>query len=773
MLNYGNLSDVEFEYLCQDIMEKKLGIKLRRFAAGPDGGVDIADNTAAPQILVQVKQYINSPPAQLLTSLKKEVPKVKNINPKQYYVCCAKCLSPMAIAEIYEMFSDYMDSDTNIITLNEIEDFLTAPENRRVLEKHYKLWIESTGILQSVFDGDIYVDSDVLIKSAIDDLRLFVRTSAFDEAKKRLESKKKRILFIVGDPGVGKSITSNMLALYFLAKGYRLRATSNTSDFYSLKRSLSRDPNVKEIILVDDCFGQAYFDLRDHQNSDLLSLIRYVYTAKNKLMILNSRVTIFQEAKERKRDLVKAIDNKEYGVYVLDMSRINDYEKARILYNHLYASDIDERRFAEIRKERRYRRIISHPNYNPRIIEYVCTPKHYASVPAEEFYSFIENNLNNPREVWKDEYENRLQIADRILLLTVFSLSDYNSDEGIVKQCFDHWIERVTGIDLTVNQFEASLRRLLDSFLRIVDQNGHRMIGVASPAINDYIKWRIKSNTTERDLIIHNACSIQQYEKMLQPEEFVQFADQVLLSGKTERCLFMNDYQRTAFIAWRIGENEIKDPQYIADIQRYIMDPGSLIVGRSMYIGRDKIMKKLMVSTLIDYYHMESLVDQMDLEEIFSCGDLKEKITLVSLYSPLFEDPYRERFVERAADAVISAIEDQYESIDASDYNPDVECAVRAAICDEEEMAVDEQYAVQLIEADVEHSARDMLEKEIKKLPQDVRMARDYINEVDIDINGADDLVTQYLEEQNTVDDYELEAIPHELDEIDLLFERR
>ena len=79
MLNYSNLSDVEFEYLCQDIMEKKLGIKLRRFAAGPDGGVDIADNATAPKLLIQVKQYINSTPAQLLSSLKNEVSKVQKI----------------------------------------------------------------------------------------------------------------------------------------------------------------------------------------------------------------------------------------------------------------------------------------------------------------------------------------------------------------------------------------------------------------------------------------------------------------------------------------------------------------------------------------------------------------------------------------------------------------------------------------------------------------------------------------------------------------------
>ena len=40
MLNYANLNDSEFEALCRDIMERKLGVPLRRFGPGKDGGVD-------------------------------------------------------------------------------------------------------------------------------------------------------------------------------------------------------------------------------------------------------------------------------------------------------------------------------------------------------------------------------------------------------------------------------------------------------------------------------------------------------------------------------------------------------------------------------------------------------------------------------------------------------------------------------------------------------------------------------------------------------------
>ncbi len=147
MLNYANLNDVEFEYLCQDIMQKKLNVELRRFARGKDGGIDLADDVHTKNIIVQVKHYMASSVSQLISTLKDEVEKVAKISPKEYYICCSKELSPQKVNEIYQLFSSYMSSTSNIITLNEIDDFLNDPVNIEILKKHYKLWIESTGIL--------------------------------------------------------------------------------------------------------------------------------------------------------------------------------------------------------------------------------------------------------------------------------------------------------------------------------------------------------------------------------------------------------------------------------------------------------------------------------------------------------------------------------------------------------------------------------------------------------------------------------------------------
>ena len=73
MLNYANLNDTEFEALCKDVMERKLGVSLRRFAPGKDGGVDLTDDVDEKNVVIQVKHYRNSTTTQLVSSLKKEL----------------------------------------------------------------------------------------------------------------------------------------------------------------------------------------------------------------------------------------------------------------------------------------------------------------------------------------------------------------------------------------------------------------------------------------------------------------------------------------------------------------------------------------------------------------------------------------------------------------------------------------------------------------------------------------------------------------------------
>ncbi|MDT3699323.1 MAG: restriction endonuclease [Thermincola sp.] len=290
MFNYANLNDVEFEALCKDVMEKKLSTSLRLFAKGRDGGIDLTDNICTHNIIIQAKHYIGSKFSNLRATLKKEIENVSKWNPNQYYVCCGMQLTDANIKEIYDMFSDFMDTDKNIITLKEIDEFLQKPENSDVVRKHYKLWLYASNILNEIFNQDIFIDCETLLSDIDEDSKYFIQTDIYDQSIEHLD--KHGLLMITGGPGVGKTITSKMLVLYYATQGYRVRYTTN-GDITDIKKSLSSDKECKEIVLLDDCLGQHYFNMKHTQENELLSLIKYVKLSKNKKLILNSRITIF------------------------------------------------------------------------------------------------------------------------------------------------------------------------------------------------------------------------------------------------------------------------------------------------------------------------------------------------------------------------------------------------------------------------------------------------------------------------------------------------
>ncbi len=773
MLNYRNLNDIEFEYLCQDIMQQKLGVELHRFAAGKDGGIDLADDVDTKNIIIQVKHYMRSTVAQLIASLRRELAKVQTLNPHQYYICCSTELTPQKVQEIYSIFSEYMDSPSNIITLNEIDDFLNKDDNIEILKKHYKLWIESTGILQNIANNDLFVDCEALLSNIHKDEKLFVQTSAYYKSLNCLENNK--TLFITGNPGVGKTITSKMLVLYYAANGYKVRYTTNTSDLQVLKKSLAQNAKTKEIILIDDCFGQAYFQMKDSQNNELLSLIKYVNMSTNKRLVLNSRVTIFQEAKERNMELVKSFENDEYRVFIIDMTAMSDIEKAKIFYNHLSFNKIKNEYFEEIKKDRRYRKIINHPNYNPRLVEFICNPKRYAKIGPEQYYPFIVQHLENPKEIWKDEYERKLQKTDRLLLSTIYSFSDSATDLEIIKECFEKRLSLETDVDITINQFEASLNRLLDGFVVIIDNGKSKKLSMANPSINDYLDGHFKENSMEKQALIRNATHIEQVRRLMINNEFEKWGKTSTEKHTIDTYVFRDNKHKDATIVYFICKNTILDSYYAKTIFSFLSNPSDIYHNGRVETHAEEIVKILFnnKSVYTFYKVLEFLNSGDNLTDLLSFFDLDSLPKLLLDISELFQEPYRDGFVATSINAVKIAIEDYCDDVDADDYDPDVSGAVGMATSFEEYgPEVDEYYAAQQIEVEVSDAVESEIYDKIKCLPEDIIIPNSYISDLSISVHGADHLVSSYLEDVDIEYEYHEPQATNNDFEIDLIFQR-
>lgn len=594
MLEYQNLSPLEFEYLCQDVMQERLQVPLRRFPAGKDGGIDLVDSLSSCGVLVQVKHYLKSPFSTLRQALRKELPKVRALNPGQYFICCAQTLSPAQVKEIYQLFSDYMASERNIVTLLEIDDFLCDEKNAALLRKHFKLWLSATHILSELYNQHIFVDAEALLYDVREELPYYVQTESYWKSKAILEAE--RLLMILGNPGVGKTTVSKMLVLYFASIGYRVRYTTN-GDLSDIKRSLSADPELREIVLLDDCLGQCYFRLRDTQESELSALIKYIKFHPSKMLLLNSRVTIFNEAREQAPAFSQLFDRGAISIRRIDAEDIPLREKALILYALMRKFQVPDSYYQSIRSDKKYRQIIQHPNYNPRIIEYAAWRYQDAGAP-EAFFSFLMDKIQSPKNVWKDEFERRLDPVDRYFMYTLHSLAvprPYVSMDAM-RQAYQKVLEAIHA-DISLNHFENVLSRLSRSLVRIVSReqrvvysrepyhwtfvpDDSQELAVLNPSVSDYLEDVFREPALRR-FFKANACYLEQLIHMCNSREEIDAEVKRLSdSGQLDRIRTIQPELTCPLILYSTVRFRITDPQ----LDPYIL-PGLLNFPTHYYIS--------------------------------------------------------------------------------------------------------------------------------------------------------------------------------------------
>lgn len=618
MFNYSNLDDIELEELCKDVMERMLNIKFRSFRAGVDGGIDLKDYDSENNIIVQVKHYINSTVPMLKSSLKKEVEKVDKLNPNEYYVCCTKELGPNDIKDIYNLFKKYMDSEKNIITLKEIDDLLREERNIDIVRKHYKLWLYSSNILSEINNQNTFIDCETLLSDINNESKYYVRTQAYDIGIDILE--KFGSLILAGSPGVGKTTISKMIILYYATLGYRVRYTTN-GDIDNIKKSLSVDRELNEIILLDDCLGQYYFKIKESQQRELIDIIKYVNNNKSKKIILNSRITILNQAQKKSQEFENFVINKKVRIHVMDMDNISLVEKARILYNHLYFNNVSKEYYDSIKNNKNYNRIISHRNYNPRIIEYVTQKERYKNIEPSEYFDFILSYLDNPQEIWRIEYEERIDKIDRLFMLTLFSLTDTTISESVIEECFNKRILE-SAIDTTVNNFKDTIIRLNKSMIKIIDNNGTREISVLNPSVNDYLKSIFYENSAELERIRESIVYFDQIKRCYSKDSFDE-AIKERIDNNRFLCLKINKLSNMNIVniqtlwIYYICKYKILDEKHKQYIHNYIEN-----IDNESFKDDENIRKRLFIYNFLEepffnFYNIDQYVIKKNLLQKF------------------------------------------------------------------------------------------------------------------------------------------------------------
>ena len=205
----------EFEFLVRDLMQKKLDCFIESFTPGKDQGIDLrCASTENGKSIIQVKRYKDYD--NLVKELKKEIGKVKKLNPDRYYIATSLGLTPHNKKEIYDLFQPYIKSEEDILGKQDLNNLIGMyPE---IESKHYKLWFASTNIMEQILHKAQHTWAGFELDEIRATISLYVRNHSFDQAIKILNEN--HYVIISGAPGVGKTTLARMLVYELLSKDY-------------------------------------------------------------------------------------------------------------------------------------------------------------------------------------------------------------------------------------------------------------------------------------------------------------------------------------------------------------------------------------------------------------------------------------------------------------------------------------------------------------------------------------------------------------------------
>jgi hypothetical protein len=484
----AKLSPADFEILVRDLATQRLSRTFESFSAGRDGGIDIRSSDDGPLIVIQCKRYNDSTQAQLVAAVREERDKVRGLGPDVYILASSRRATPTNLEELERTIRGWAN-ETEVWTAHQIVQWLNSQD--AVLRRHPKLWLASRAVLDAVFHADIHNRSAEFLQTAHDELRIFASNEVVAEAGDRLA--RQRIVILTGDPGVGKTTIARNLALQHAAEGYEIVVL--VRDIAEAHARL--DATAKQLFIFDDFLGKSkLIDIvRRNEGSDLSLFCSALRRTDSSRLIMTSRDYILSAARHQDETMEALTDDIEQ--LIVSVEKYTDVERAHILYNHLYHSQLQRSALIAFVDARTYNRVIHHRYYNPRLISQIVELFEQGDTPPAAFPEAFLSSLDDPSALWQRIFDRQLGMAEQYVLVALLVFGEEELDIVLEK-----WraIASYAEASMTANElaFQAALQVLEPTFVRITSTLSGQWIEFANPGIEDVVSLMLRSR---RDLV--------------------------------------------------------------------------------------------------------------------------------------------------------------------------------------------------------------------------------------------------------------------------------
>ena len=480
---FETLHDKEFEVLTVDLLSKEFNTRIERFKSGRDGGVDgrfFEGSFDDDVVILQCKHWLKSGIKALIAECKKaEAVKVKALNPSRYIFVTSLALSAKNKKDIHETFSPYVKHESDIFGQEDLNSLLAKyPEVER---QHYKLWLAGTNVLQSILSNDVLGRSSFELEVIQEFLPKYVRTENHKKAFEKLEELGS--IIINGEPGIGKTTLAKQMCFEYAARGYQLVVVHESI----VEAEQLYNTQLKQIFYFDDFLGRNFLTAIDaKQDSHIVSFMKRVSKDSLKRFILTTRSNILNQGKRLSEKFEQGnLDRNEYEIRIQSLT---EFDRAQILYNHIYFSDLSEDFVQQIYIDKRYRSIISHKNFNPRLIEFITDAiKVEKEASPEDYWDYIQKSLDNPKDIWRGMIQTQISDLDRHIVIAIVLNGSPVSEEQIVALLTNL---KESGLDRTSEYptISSIMRGLVGSVLnRNLGQNRQITYSLFNPSIADFV----------------------------------------------------------------------------------------------------------------------------------------------------------------------------------------------------------------------------------------------------------------------------------------------